>query len=74
MPMLEFVFIQHLRLAIEAMVLFVIGLAISWPVVHYRWTWVAALPLAIFRSVLRLIGPSPGLVRTRECSPRCPGR
>ena len=61
--MLEFVLAEHFRLAIHAALLFAVGLFVSWPVVHYRLDALAALPLAVFRAVLRLMGPSPGIAR-----------
>ena len=61
--MLEFVFRNHLRLAVHAALLFAVGLFISWPIVHYRLRALARLPLAIFRFVLRLIGPRPSIAR-----------
>ena len=62
--MFEFVFRAHLRLALHGMVLFVVGLFVSWPIVHYRLEAVARLPLAVFRLVLRLMGASPSVGRT----------
>jgi len=59
----KFVFADHLRLALDAMLLFVVGLFLAWPVVHYRVRAVARLPLAVFRMVLRFLGPSPSLSR-----------
>ncbi len=61
--MLEFVLVNHFRLALDAALLFAVGLFASWPVVHYRLEGVARLPLALFRLVLRLIGRSPGVPR-----------
>jgi len=61
--MLEFVLVDHLRLALDAALLFAVGLFVSWPVVHYRLKAIARLPLAVFRLVLGLIGRSPGIPR-----------
>jgi len=62
--MLEYVFRDHMRLAIHAALLFAVGAFASWPVVHYR-LWALARPaLAVFRLVLRLLGRSPSLART----------
>lgn len=61
--MFSFVFRQHLRLAIDAAILFVVGLFVSWPVVYYRVRTIARPPIAVFRFVLRLIGPAPSLPR-----------
>ena len=61
--MIEFVFKEHFRLALHAALLFAVGLFASYPVVKYRVRWLAAVPLALLRFVLRLIGPSPALAR-----------
>ncbi|MHC4481087.1 MAG: hypothetical protein ACYS1C_09005, partial [Planctomycetota bacterium] len=61
--MIEFVFAVHLRLALHAALLFAVGLFAAWPVVRYRIKSLAALPMAVFRLVLRLIGPSPTIAR-----------
>ncbi|MHC4788981.1 MAG: hypothetical protein ACYS8K_07230, partial [Planctomycetota bacterium] len=61
--MIEFVFAVHLRLALRAALLFAVGLFAAWPVVRYRIKSLAALPMAVFRLVLRLIGPSPTIAR-----------
>lgn len=62
--MLEFVFRDHLRLALDAALLFAVGLFVSYPVVRWRLRGVAAVPLALYRLVVRLIGPSPSIART----------
>jgi len=61
--MLGFVFSEHLRLAAHSALLFIVGLFVSWPVVHYELKAVARPPLAIFRGVLKLLGPSPSILR-----------
>ncbi|KPK62523.1 MAG: hypothetical protein AMK73_05955 [Planctomycetes bacterium SM23_32] len=61
--MVEFVFVKHAGLALDAALLFVVGLFVAWPVVHYRLRTVAAPALAAFRLVLRLMGPSAGIPR-----------
>jgi len=61
--MLRFLLADHLWLAGHAMLLFVVGLFVSWPVVHYRVRAVEALPLWIVRRVLQLFGASPSIGR-----------
>jgi hypothetical protein len=62
--MLRFLFsYAHLRLALDALILFVVGLFIAWPVVRYRLTVLARPAEAVLRLVLRAIGPSPPVVR-----------
>jgi len=61
--MLDFVFRDHLRLALDAALLFGVGLFAAYPVVRYRLRAPAAVPLAALRLVARLMGRSPGLVR-----------
>lgn len=61
--MFEFVLRDHFRLAVHAALLFAAGLFASWPVVHYRIEAAARWPLAVFRLVLGLIGPSPSIAR-----------
>lgn len=61
--MVEFVLIEHFRLAVHAAALFGIGLLLSWPVVHYRMMRVAWLPLRVFRIVVALMGPRPPFAR-----------
>ena len=62
--MLEYVFRDHMQLAIHAALLFAVGAFAAWPIVHYR-LWALAWPaLAVFRLVLRLLGRSPSLART----------
>jgi hypothetical protein len=62
--MLRYVFSAHLRLAVHAALLFAVGLFVSWPVVHYRLRAMAWLPMAVFRLAMRLLGPSPSILRT----------
>lgn len=62
--MLEFVLREHFRLAAHAALLFAVGLFVSWPVIRYRLRGVALVPLAVFRVVLKLIGPAPSIART----------
>jgi hypothetical protein len=59
--MLSFVFRDHAKLALHAALLFTVGAFASWPVIHYRLSAVAQLPLAVFRLVVRLLGHSPSL-------------
>ncbi len=61
--MLEFVFIEHFRQAVQAFLLFVIGLLLSWPVVRYGLRIIAWPARTIMRTVLRLMGPSPSIPR-----------
>jgi hypothetical protein len=65
--MLRFVFTEHQKLALYAAFLFVVGLFLSWPVVHYRLRLFARLPLTVFRLVLRAVGPAPGVARLAGC-------
>ncbi len=53
----------HARLAVHAALLFAVGLFVAWPVVRYGWTAVARPALAVFRTVLRRMGPSPSIAR-----------
>jgi hypothetical protein len=62
--MLEFVFRDHLRLALDAALLFAVGLFASYPVVRYNLRGVAAPAVALFRLVVRLIGTAPTPART----------
>jgi hypothetical protein len=61
--MLGFLFREHVSLALDAGLLFAVGLFASYPVVRYRWRAVAAPPLALFRLVVRLLGPAPSIAR-----------
>jgi hypothetical protein len=61
--MVEFVFVGHAGLALDAALLFAVGLFASWPVVRYRLRTLAAPGLAAFRLVLRLLGRHPGIAR-----------
>lgn len=61
--MLDFIFRAHLPLAADAAMLFAVGVLLSFPVVRLRLRGVAALPRALLRLVLRLIGPDPTLAR-----------
>ena len=63
MHALHFIFTLHQKLGLYAAFLCVVGLFLSWPVVHYRIGAVARLPLAVFRAVLRAVGPQPSLAR-----------
>jgi len=48
---------EHIWLGVVAALLFVAGLATAGPVVQRDHRWLMALPLAVVRLVLRLIGP-----------------
>ncbi len=61
--MLYFVFRDHASQAAQAALLFTAGAFFSWPVVRFRLRGVAALPVALLRLVVRLIGPAPSFVR-----------
>ena len=61
--MLQFVFVDHFRPAVYAALLFALGLFLSWPVVEYRMTFLCRWPMALFRFVMRLMGPAPGITR-----------
>ena len=61
--MLDFIFREHLRLALEAALLFGVGLLAAYPVVRCRLRAPAVVPLAALRFVMRLMGPFPSLVR-----------
>jgi len=61
--MLEQVFREHLRLSLDGMLLFAVGLFVSWPVVRYRLKAVSWLPLKLLGAVLKLFGPAPRLPR-----------
>ncbi len=61
--MLYFVFREHSPQAAQAALLFAVGVFLSWPVVRLRLRGVAVLPLALLRTVVRLIGPDPSVVR-----------
>ena len=61
--MLDFVFHRHLRLALDAALLFAVGAFAAWAVVRYRLTAFVRLPFAIYDFVLRLMGPAPSLLR-----------
>jgi hypothetical protein len=63
MHALYFIFTVHQKLALYAAFLFVVGLFLSWPVVHYRMRAAARLPLAVFGFVLRAVGPAPSIAR-----------
>jgi hypothetical protein len=61
--MYDFVFRQHFALAVDGFLLFVVGLFVAWPVLHYRLRGPAALPIAVFRVIVRVLGPAPSLAR-----------
>ncbi len=61
--MLEFLLRRHWRPALDALLLFVVGLFVSWPVVRYRLRALTWPPRAVFRFILRLMGRSPGIPR-----------
>lgn len=61
--MLRFVFVEHFREALQAFLLFMIGLMLAWPVVRYRLRFVAWPARVIMRAVFRLMGASPGIAR-----------
>jgi hypothetical protein len=60
---LHFIFIRHLWLALDAAILFAVGLFVAVPVVRYRLGAVKWLPLRLFRLVVRLMGEG-GIART----------
>jgi hypothetical protein len=60
---LRFIFVHHFWLALDAAILFVVGLFAAMPVVRYRLEVVKWLPLKLFRGVVRLMGDG-GVVRT----------
>lgn len=59
--MLRFLLQEHARLSLHAAILFAVGLYAAYPVVRFRMGVVAWPALALFRAVLRLLGPSPSL-------------
>jgi len=61
---IRFVVVEHFRLALDAMLLFAVGLFLAWPAVRYNLRWVLALPIWVLRNVVRVMGPQPSLVRT----------
>lgn len=63
MEYLNFLLVDHFRLALHAGLLFAVGLFVAWPVVRYQLTGVAWLPWRIFGLVVRLMGPRPSLLR-----------
>lgn len=60
---LDFIFVQHFWLALDAVILFAVGLFAAVPVVRYGMEAVKWLPLKVFRLVVRLMGER-GIVRT----------
>jgi hypothetical protein len=62
--MLRFIFAEHRRLALHAMLLFAVGAFAAYPIVRYRWRLIAVPPLVLFRAVLRLVGRHPSILRT----------
>lgn len=62
--MVAFVFIHHARLALDAALLFAVGLFAAWPVIHYRWRAPAAPALAIVGALMALIRRRPTIART----------
>ncbi len=61
--MVEFVFGKHVGLAVDSMLLFVVGVFVAWPVVRYRIRPVMRPPVALFHAVIRLLGSSPTMLR-----------
>jgi len=61
--MFHFVVVRHFRLAVHALLLFVVGLLLAWPVIRYRLRSIVRPAEAILRVVARLMGPSPGIPR-----------
>jgi hypothetical protein len=61
--MLDFVLTQHWRLALQALLLFVAGLLLAWPVLRFRLRLVARPAEFVLRIVLRLMGRSPPVPR-----------
>jgi len=63
MQYLNFLLVDHFRLALHAGLLFGVGLFVAWPVVRYRLTGVAWLPRRIFGLIVSLMGSRPTLSR-----------
>ncbi len=61
--MLDFVLRQHWRPAAQALLLFVLGLFMAWPVLRFRLRFVARPAEFMVRIVLRLLGESPPVPR-----------
>lgn len=60
---LRFIFADHFWAALDALILFAVGMFAAVPVVRYRVKAVKWLPLKLFRLVVRLIGDG-GIPRT----------
>ncbi len=60
---LEYVLVEHLRLAVLAAILFAVGLFVSPVVARLRIAALEWLPLQLFRLIMRLVGPGPSLAR-----------
>lgn len=63
MELFRFVFIDHFVLACVAALWFVAGMVLAIPVARWDIKWLQRLPLWFFRSVLRLFGDQPSLLR-----------
>ncbi len=61
--MLEFVFRDHLRLAVHALVLFVAGLLLAVPVLRWRVRVLILPARGLMRFALGLMGRAPGIAR-----------
>ena len=61
--MIEFVLVEHSRLALHAAVIFAAGLFAAWPVVRFRLHGVAWLPRQTMRFVTALMGRGPSIFR-----------
>jgi hypothetical protein len=63
MRLIEFMFIRHFGQAWIAALLSMGGVLLSYPVIKWDIKGLQAVPLWIFRTVLKLLGDQPGLVR-----------
>ncbi|MFW6188796.1 MAG: hypothetical protein ACOC7T_00045 [Planctomycetota bacterium] len=63
MQILHYIFAEHFRLAVLALLLFALGLFLAWPVVKFGVRRLMEIPLAVFRMVLALMGPAPSIFR-----------
>jgi hypothetical protein len=73
MNIVSFVFQEHFGLALRAALLFLVGALFAFPAVKFgsaRWTW---LPLALLRTVLRMLGKHPGMTRLASVIFGCNG-
>ncbi|MFO7958282.1 MAG: stage II sporulation protein M [Candidatus Brocadiia bacterium] len=61
--MLHFVVVRHFRLAVHALLLFLVGMFIAWPVIRYKLRFIVRPAEAVLRFVTHLMGQSPGIPR-----------